>query len=217
MFNIRVNLIIALVVFFLSLTIGLLIRSSLPFLIIRPVIFAVIALFLSLIINLLINHFLPELLEQSTPESDEIMSFSGANINISEDTAVIPEGLYAKPDDSDDSIGNISDIASAVSGSSDFTPVSMGLDQSEQDGYNIGEQEYVRESEGAFDGLPDLESLAGAFMPGSAGREDERVEYQTSDTPARTVIGNKAQKMDVDFDPKDLAMGLRTILNKQEG
>ena len=219
MFNLRLNIIIATVFFLLSFIIGLAIRSSFPMLLIRPLFFAVIAFILSMLITLLVNNFLPELLDEPETLSDPTdMNMLGSNINISEDTATVPEGLYARPDDSDDNIGNISDITSAVSGSTVLSPLSVGMDQNEQNGYNE-EKEFVRESSNSFDGdgLPDLESLAGAFMPSSGDREEEeKTEYSTSDTPQRSVVGNKAHKMDIDFDAKDLAMGIRTILNKED-
>jgi hypothetical protein len=58
--------------------------------------------------------------------------------------------------------------------------------------------------------------LAGALLP-SSGKEEETQDYSSSEPSERPRAGNKAQKMDVDFSPKDLAAGIRTILKSEEG
>ena len=155
-------------------------------------------------------------------------------------------GNFARPDDSEDDLGNISDAgtgpvttppASAVepvvpedseSAFNSFTPdktsVSVkpvkpdaaGMDQPVKNGYNgLGNLSVSNGGEG-IDILPDLESLAGAFLP--SGRKEEEVqEYQSVETPRKSVSGNKPQKMDSDFHPKELAAGIRTIIKEQEG
>ena len=161
----------------------------------------------------------------------------GSKINISE-TAVpsVPSGFYARPDDSENGLDDISDAISARSAPSgpEYTAASdlqipeagaqtmPGMDQIADNGYNEkGRKPEPRSgrsmsSDSGYDVLPDLESLAGAFLT-AGGKNDEVFDYQDPDAPKRQTLGNKPQKMDVDFNAKELAAGIRTILRKEEG
>ena len=214
MFNLKLSALTAGLAFILSFLIGWMNHAAMPALIFRPILFAILFFGLPVLITLLVNRFLPELLEEAEPESDIL---PGSKINIQEENQAAPPWLYAKPDESDESLGNISDAAFTGSNSAETAqeqPGVPGLDQNRQNGYNGGNK---REGDSGFDVLPDLESLAGAFLPSSGNREEETREYQAADAPKRSVTGNKPQKLDGDFNPKDLASGIRTILKKQEG
>jgi len=63
--------------------------------------------------------------------------------------------------------------------------------------------------------LPDLDSMAGAFKSSSQDEDPDTVEYSVS-TPAKKQSSNKAQAWTGDFNPKDMAAGLRTVLNKEK-
>jgi hypothetical protein len=69
-------------------------------------------------------------------------------------------------------------------------------------------------AEGDF--LPDLDSLAGVFMPSSGENGNDTTEYSTAAPAKKPAPGRKGQKMEGDFNPKDLAAGIRTILNKED-
>jgi hypothetical protein len=73
-----------------------------------------------------------------------------------------------------------------------------------------------------MDVLPDLDSLAGAFLPNSGEEAEDAPEYSTPAAPAapstparRPSASSKGQKMEGDFNPKELAEGIRTILKKE--
>ena len=274
MFNIRINIIAGGLAFFLSLLIGIISQSSFPTIILRPLIFAGLFFGLATLITLLINRFLPELLEEGELERPDIEmpGMPGSKIDIREDdSAAMPGGLYARPDESEEGIGDISNIGNFTSSqgqeaseprsggglfesgplAQEYTapesaaqgtevkgfelpgisaPGAMspgafgandgeGLDQEEQSGYTLLGQGNSSETSGGFDVLPDLESLAGAFSSGSGGNEpeEEAQEFDSSDGPARTPVGNKSQQLEGDFTPKELAAGVRTVLTKQEG
>jgi hypothetical protein len=69
---------------------------------------------------------------------------------------------------------------------------------------------------GSMDILPDLDSMAGAFFSDSGEEAEDTTEYSTSTAPVRKpMTGGKSQKLDGDFNPKELAAGLRTILKKE--
>jgi hypothetical protein len=221
------------VAFVLSFLIGLLSRTILPALIIRPLVFAVLFFIIANLINMLVHRYLPELLERDAgPKEDIIMP--GSQIDIMEDTPVVPGSIYARPDDSEETMGDISALASAPSGSriregptntapAYTAPLNLGgMDQSEQSGYTEqGSSSDASGSGGSFDMLADLESLAGAFTASSGEKEEAAEEFQGLDdgpfAPARSTSGNKPQKMEGDFDPKEMAQGIRTILKKEEG
>ncbi|MCL2832227.1 MAG: hypothetical protein FWD78_03570 [Treponema sp.] len=238
MFNLRVSIIAGGLAFILSLMIGVLSRSSFPALVLRPLLFGILFFGLPVLISLLVSRFLPELLDNSANAPD--IPLPGSKIDIRENAASMPvmpampavpaeDGApdYAAADESEEGLGNITDAiniaaanVSAEAQTGQAAPagtIPAGLDQDTQKSYNDRKQGNVPLSEGGFDILPDLESLAGAFMPAAGNKEEETYEYPESDVPKRSSMGSKSKKMDVDFSPKDLAAGIRTIIDKQEG
>jgi hypothetical protein len=73
-----------------------------------------------------------------------------------------------------------------------------------------------------FGGLPDLDAMAGAFLT-NAGMESVPAPASSSipsmppepALPERKVSGNRAQPLKGDFNPKELAEGIRTVLSKE--
>jgi len=65
-------------------------------------------------------------------------------------------------------------------------------------------------------GLTDLDAMAGSFLSGNT--EDSSPAPAVPDTtgPTRDPKGNKAQPLKGDFDAKELAQGIRTILSKEK-
>jgi hypothetical protein len=75
---------------------------------------------------------------------------------------------------------------------------------------------FASAGEGDLGGLPDLDAMAGAFLTNAD--EDgpaEPVSEQPS-MPVRNPVGNKSQSLDGDFNPKELAAGIRTVLEKEK-
>ena len=215
MYNLRISSIVAGAAFVLSFLIGLLSGSSFPTLIIRPGIFAVFFFIFSELAGFLVNRFLPELLdkEAGTPEID----MPGSRIDIIEDAPSVSSVVFARPDESNGELGDISQILNPVA--MDSSPLSdgLGMDQTEETVYNELEVSGSLSQDGdSVDALPDLESLVGAFLPSAKEQEEEIEEFSSSEPVKRPSSGNKAQKMDVDFHPKELAAGIRTVLTKDD-
>lgn len=119
-----------------------------------------------------------------------------------------------------------------------------GMDQNGQDEYTeIGDLEEVGEtkpgddetfapfpaaaSKGARGGktadipamvdmLPDLDSMAGAFLPVDEDGETDTGEYSASTPSPQKPLGRKAPPWAGDFNAKDIAAGLRTVLSKDK-
>ena len=68
----------------------------------------------------------------------------------------------------------------------------------------------------SVDSLPDLDSMAGAFMPASGDSETDTTDFSVSTPSPRSSSSNKAPAWAGDFNAKELASGLRTILNKEK-
>jgi hypothetical protein len=64
--------------------------------------------------------------------------------------------------------------------------------------------------------LPDLDAMAGAFLTGAdeEGSAGQAAASFEPSMPARSPGGAKTQQLDGDFDPKELAAGIRTVLEK---
>lgn len=265
MINLKVCGIVAALAFFLSFLIGLISRSIMPTLLIRPVIFAVVFFAISAFINILVSNYLPELLE-GTPSDADTDLLPGARIDIMEgdDSEEIslgysPEANIAVPDqgftgdhqgDSADDVGDISALASIVKesapapaqspqgGSSSSWPgaegASRGMDHNGKNEYN-GTQGMVdfskevntapgaaspRSTEDIVDSeemLPDLDSMAGAFVSSFSSEEPDATEYSVSTPIARKTSSQaKGSEWAGDFNAKDIAAGLRTVLKKDK-
>ena len=245
MLDLKVSSIIAGIAFFLSLLIGLFSRSTMPALILRPIIFAVLFFIVSTLIKFLVGHFLPELLEDSSPDI-----IPGSRVNLTEESEVGfplevsspgqassaapgPAFAGAKPEDSGDEVGDISDLFKSRFEDKGF---SAGMDQIAEDDYTEkgmedfgsgkGKDEWAHTDQRASskpslgfsdseESLPDLDSMAGAFVSSSSDENPDTVEYSVS-TPARKPSSNKAQAWTGDFNAKEIAAGLRTVLNKDK-
>jgi len=244
MLNLRIGGIVAGAAFVLSLVLGLVGRTPMPLLIIRPAIFAALFFVISALIKLVVSRFLPEILEDGDINRDAD-NLPGTRINILEGDS--PPGRGPAPkhaffgalaEDTDDDLGDISDLlvkstAARASGERTFA----GMDQNPQEDYTdeggsekksglaaegkpekrTGETDTAGVS-GSEDALPDLDSMAGAFMSPSAGEESETPEYSVSAPLPKPSYSsrNKAPAWSGDFDAKELASGLRTILSKEK-
>jgi hypothetical protein len=66
------------------------------------------------------------------------------------------------------------------------------------------------------DVLPDLDSLAGAFLT-SEGEAEDTADYSAAGAVKKPSPGGKGQSMAGDFNPKELAAAIRTKLKREEG
>ena len=263
MFNLKVSAIVAGIAFVLSFLIGLFSKTTMPMIILRPIIFAFVFFVISALIYILVRSFLPELLENETPGFDSGL-LPGSRVNITEsdapdfvqgfsptlnrgddvpfDTGESAPGnqrdssrgsgappqrqvfMGAQADDSEDGLGNISDLMGKYTVSQPSSPAASSqpetLDQNAQEDYtkvaDLEEIPTVAGIPGSVDVLPDLDSMAGAFMPATMGRETDNTDYSVSAPPRKPLPGRKTKEWAGDFNAKDMASGLRTILNKEK-
>jgi hypothetical protein len=243
--NLRVGGIIAGAAFILSFLIGLVNRTSMPMLIVRPLIFLALFFIITYLISVLVSRFLPELLEEGAPGglSDEFLPGSRVNImegdgeSLSQNTfmgdgggqssvpaSAMPSFMRDETDSTEDRLGDIAAFGErAAAPQFGEVSVSTGIDQMGQDDYTEPAVETSNSNsiEGINSGdmLLDLDSVAGAFMPasqGSQGGEPDMVEHSVP-TPSRKPLSKgTAPEWAGDFKPKEIAEGLRTILNKNK-
>ena len=264
MINLKVSVIIAGIAFILSFLIGIISSVSMPMLLVRPLILAAVFFILSAIIYFLARNFLPELLDMDNAGNASGI-LPGSRINITEGDisdsiggypdAVTPElqgvstslsskqvFMGAQADDSDEGLGNISDIIgiNGVSGGQEGS--SIGMDHNAQDGYTVknwedrSEHDFAKEFGGrtsqpeavggkassghktpvSTDVLPDLDSMAGAFLPSAANAEQDSADYSIAAASKKQHSGAKSSGWSGDFNAKDMAAGLRTILRKDK-
>lgn len=57
--------------------------------------------------------------------------------------------------------------------------------------------------------------MAGAFASVTANEEEEAADYSIS-SPSKKPSSSKGQEWAEDFNAKDIAMGIRTVLNKDK-
>jgi len=200
----------------LSLIVGLFSGAGFSHSLLRSLIFGAVFFGLGTGVWFLIKIFLPELMVLGATDGDGMQP--GSRINITDDEKVLPE-VFKGLDEGED----VGDIGSLVNGT--FKPIDtpvpasapdtgeQGVDQMPEDGYT---ESSSRSAQVAADlpegGLPDLDLLAGSFLDGDESAEDsgERSE------PVRRPAGNKPESLKGDFDPKDLARGIQTILKEDK-
>jgi len=155
----------------------------------------------------------------------------------------VPKPAFMGADDTEGALGDISNLLTKSSAESSPGGGSRsGMDQNLQDDYtDTGELEEVTESKpgGSFSGasfkeadtaaksvrmpdlsgadvLPDLDSMAGAFLPADVDEEQDTPEYSVSPLSPKTPASKKAPGWASDFNAKDMAAGLRTVLSKDK-
>ena len=243
MFNFKLSGIIGGVAFVFSFLLGLISRSAMPMLLIKPLVFAFLFFAVSILIKITANHFLPELMEESDlgeepyrpgstvdiTDEDSLDYQADTSRGHSGESVTAAQGfsfMGARPDDSDDGLGDISDLARK----STFSPsleggYQMGMDQNAEEGYTEGGGSRGSQARAPGAGsteafspeevLPDLDSMAGVFMPSSSDEEPEG-EERPSHGQARKPSSSSTPSWTEDFNAKEMAQGLRTVLSKEK-
>ncbi|HCC36175.1 MAG TPA: hypothetical protein DEQ14_00365 [Treponema sp.] len=223
MINIKFSVISGCAGLLLSLAVGFVSGAGFPHVLIRAGIFGVIFFAAGSGLWLLLNNFVPELLSPDKSNEDEGGDSAGApgsRVNITlDDSRVLPE-MYRNLDNGDD-VGNIGDLVSGAFQPEAVSPEPLleaadaieGMDQKPEDGYTGNRSWSGVPANGSSEGLPDLDSMAGSFMGSQDETTAQPVEWSE---PERRVSGNKPQKLEGDFNPKDIAAGIRTVLSKDE-
>ena len=230
----------------LSFVVGLLNGASFLNIIIRASIFGVVFFGFGFGVRVFIYTFFPEILTvMADDEEQDTLARPGSRVDITLDNAnnfAMPE-KYRDPDKPEE-IGNIEDLAPGMlnNGSRKANASGAGIDQKQEDDYTYGVfdiqgiQDPMSEGnsqaegknsraaqvftpsfgdgDGGLGGLPDLDALAGAFL--SNDSDPSPPPPADSGGPVRAPLGNKAQPLKGDFNPKELAEGLRTILIKEK-
>ena len=214
-----------------------------PMLLLKPLIFGFIFFIIAILVKMAASHFLPELMEES--DIGEEPYRVGSKVDISDDDSLeYPQGavsgpnvesataapgfsfMGARPDDSEEGLGDISDLARKsppASGVGREAP--MGMDQDAEEGYTEeGESRgsqvktpraHVSEDYNPDETLPDLDSMAGVFMSASSDEESEGDE-RPSHGHVRKPSSSSAPAWTEDFNAKEMAQGLRTVLSKEK-
>jgi len=190
----------------------------------------------------LINAFMPELLfpEGSDATANifgtEAEGSQGSNYGSRVNITLGDGADIALPDDNEtdpDNVGNIADLVSGAVNPAEDAMKDKGLDEITESGYNDSAGDTASSmSEFAepapantggsfamnFDsfnlggGTAGLETFGDSFsLPpdGGAAKKDEFV-------PERKVTGNKPMALEGDFNPKDIAAGIRTVLEDEK-
>jgi hypothetical protein len=227
MFNFKASGIAAGAAFVVSLLLGLVSGSGFLVLLFRALGFGVLFFVLSCLVFWLLGQFVPELLSGS----DDLFDAPGSRVNISVGSGPV-EGAF--PSGDTDEVDNIDgSVARAFPGRSpvqadenaDFSVSSAeALDQDEEEGYNkrgpvsagkVSGKETGRNSGGA-DLIPDFDTLSEAFLPDSGPESPEPVVFDMPE-PRKTGSNASASRgFSGDFDPKELAQAIKTVLKKDE-
>jgi len=213
--NFRVCGIAAGIAFILSLIIGIFSGTGFFVLLLRALLFAGVFFALAGLGFWIVSRFLPELMNEG--EDDYDLAVPGSRVDISVGSSI--EGAF--PDDGSEAVDDIAGRPSAVKRQV-YTP----LDQNADSGYNE-ERAFDGDGSGGFSGLeppessdtgqaalPDMDNLSEEDSPGV---QEAEVDLFTSGAPEpRRSSSSKKPTMADDFDAKDLARAIQTVLKKDE-
>jgi hypothetical protein len=249
--------------FILSLALGISVRGQIFVVLLRALGFGLAFFILAAIIWNVINKFIPELLQAPSPQDASLMvgldnNGSRVDITVGDREDAVPQDAVLPPEeDTDDSVGNISEVMSGgyasrsvpaprpaagdspsaappaaadpigyLDGSLDPSPLESlapaeGMDQSPQSGYTQGGSSPVGASglgnlSGDIESLPDLDAMAGTFLSpdAAAGEETGPSPYNLGASVEKAPRAKKGNDMGEDFNPKELASAIQTILKR---
>jgi hypothetical protein len=217
-FDPKISAVVAGIAFILSLLFGLIAGAAFLIALLRALIFAIFFFVFSGLVYWLITQFIPELIEnqgQDISDHEGAIPDVGSKVNISVgEEDVIPEDSLA------------SQLVKDTVEEDEFIS-EKALDQKAEDGYTEQDNGTARiesseESSPSpalplgviddVDELPDLEGMSDAFvMPiTEVGEERESPVGAHASAPAKKA-GTSA-----DFDPKEMAMAIQTILKRDQ-
>ena len=210
----------------------------------RAIIFMVVGFGVGTGIKLLIDRFIPDLLTVEETENPvknvfgiEETTGTKINITVGEDSNVaLPEGNINK----DGNFGNITDLLSGK-----FDPAAEArakkekeLDQNpqtrytqdvkeeekplpaqndEKGGFNIDFSSFTSSAESSLRADGSSSNKSSLWDSLSLSASDIDISQKEEALPERKITsGNKPQKMEGDFNPKEIAAGIRTVLEKDK-
>jgi hypothetical protein len=227
MFNFKVSGIAAGAAFIVSLLLGIFSGSGVLVLFLRALGFGVFFFVLFCVVFWLVGQFMPELLSGS----DDLFDAPGSRVNISVGSGPV-EGAFPPADT--DEVDNIDSRTAQVfpgrlpvqtDNKADSLPsAAEALDQDDETVYNGAESVSAEEISGKETGrnsdkadlIPDFDTLSEAFLPDSGPESPEPVIFDTPE-PKKSHSGVSAnQGFAGDFNPKELAQAIQTVLKKDE-
>ena len=175
---------------------------------------------------ILINTFIPELLFTGRVEEEAFSGNSaGSKVNITvgdTSAAAVPGKTGGTHSDSD-----VEDFNGLVTGK--IKPREKDIDENPLNSYNGTTGEFAsmpNTAIGLTGGDDDFSMDFGDFLPGSGieelggafelSPENDDSGKSANTLPERKVSGNKAAKFEGDFNPKEIAAGIRTVLEKDK-
>jgi hypothetical protein len=223
LFNFKAGGIAAGVAFALSFIIGLVSGTGFLTLLFRALFFGALFFGLSCLVVWLLGQFVPELL--SGAEGDSDISVPGSIIDIHEGPVA---GAF--PEDNSESVD---DIGGRPSARPRQNPRSTLLDQEEKVDYTDTQDladDLGSLSAGSFAGsfpeppvssgaeaIPGMDGLSEAFTPQPGGFDAGAGSFDTPEPERRrSSSGSGATTFKGDFNPKELAQAIQTVLKKDE-
>jgi hypothetical protein len=194
----------------LSMIVGFISGTGFAHVMLRALVFAAVFFGLGIGVWLLITNYLPELLFPEDGKNEP-----GSRINIVLDDDKTPPDMYRNMDGGEE-VGDIGDLLNGTfkpPPDSDSVAELQGIDQMPEDGYTENTSQGGQVSADSPDRLPDLELVTGPLFGGDDGKpEGQGGQFE----PERRPAGNKPQALQGDFHPKEIAAGIRTILNEDK-
>jgi hypothetical protein len=204
----------------------------------RAMIFAAVFFGLGIGIRALIANFIPDLLLSGGNADDAaggVFSGAGSRVNITVEDS--PEPALPEQDENGAGpveVGSYNDLlAGSIKAESRYAE--RDIDQNPETGYTEDQAEESAPVFGKvkFDDIGDFSMDFGAFVSGDSSGDGEGDAGTDSFSffpgagdsggspdipePERKASGNKPMKLEGDFDPKEIAAGIRTVLNKEKG
>jgi hypothetical protein len=191
--------------FILSFLIGIISGAGFPLIVIRALLFGAAFFTLAVGAYWLISQFLPDLIADSEFPSGLETPGSRVNISVEDGEAGMEEG-YAQAQglDQGDTIGYTrkGDDENAGTGSPERAVPLARPAEAALPAMDSGETADL------VDHLPDLEIMSDSFLPPAAAEDEE------TPAPSRSPSGNKPQNLGGDFNVKEMASAIQTILKR---
>ncbi|MCL2138184.1 MAG: hypothetical protein FWH41_01475 [Treponema sp.] len=235
MVNIKWGIIAGTAAFVLTFLFSAFAGNSFGTILLKSLVFLGVFFAIGASIRFLIGTFIPELLHVDTKDDAVKNVFKstdalGSKINVTvgdKTDAALPE-MYVSGQE-EESIGNISDLISgAVNPKEEELIKEKNIDQIPLSGYTGETEKASYEKDASANSLLgefslDFSSFA-SIADGMGGTESSymksfehnHIARPEETIPERKVSGNKASKMEGDFKPKEIAAGIRTVLEKDK-
>ncbi|MDR2103793.1 MAG: hypothetical protein LBP42_06810 [Treponema sp.] len=231
MFNIKISALSAAAGFLLSFLVGLMSGGTFLIILMRALFFALVFFLLAGGIYVLIGKFLPELFPEAAAEQGrEDASGSLVDISLGDSPNEAAVEIFGGPEKVIFPEGR----EGSETAGRDISENPLGLDQNREDGYtdkkeaetNAGDyspEGFAGESfsgepaalptvSGPVDMLPELDSMAGVFVSSGDTEAEGSNDYNSAERPPRQP---GKSPLGGDFNPKDLAAALQTIIKRE--